>query len=55
MWTSITYGLAFDVVSPTIQEAIDLGLMSQDADGRHAGTDTGRRFLNDLLTLFTPD
>ena len=48
-------GLQFDVLQPTLTEAVDKGLIKVDQESRVVlATELGQRYLNELLQLFMP-
>ena len=49
-----TTGLGFDAIRPQVEEAMRRGWLAPESD-RLQPTESGQRFLNDLITLFLPD
>jgi oxygen-independent coproporphyrinogen-3 oxidase len=49
-----TTGLGFDAIRPQIEEAMRRGWLATESD-RLQPTESGQRFLNDLITLFLPE
>jgi len=49
-----TTGLGFDAIRPQVEEAVRRGWLAPESD-RLQPTESGQRFLNDLITLFLPE